>query len=282
MIRNRLKIWIQSWRLTLKMKLSLSLSAIAAILFISSVISVMEYSSMSTYVSSLIADDIEAINTAQLLAEESDAYNLGILAVIGDEKLNSLPDFDQEKFMSQCEELKESFESITIGPVADSVLYAYSAYMLTSMELTEVMLSDFIDSRTWYFERLQPRYNALRGYIDTMSLAIYNDLKKNSETFERGFYRSIIPGIVAVGVGLLLVLMLLFFMMVYYVNPLYRMLAGLNDYRSFNRKYNYTFDGDDQLAELNSGILEITAENQQLRKRIASLKNTTKQPTIIR
>lgn len=268
-----LKTWLRSWRLTLKMKLVFSLSAIAAILLISSIISVMEYKSMSTYVSSLIADDIEAINTAQLMAEESDAYNLGILAVIGDEKLKTLPDFDQEEFMRQCEELKESFESISLGPVADSVVYAHSAYMLTSLELTEVLLSDFIDSRTWYFERLQPRYNALRSYIDAMSLEIYSDLKKNSRTFERGFYRSIIPGIVAVGVGLLLVLMLLFFMMVYYVNPLYKMLSGLNDYRSFNRRYNYTFDGDDQLAELNDGIMEITSENLQLRKRIASLKN---------
>jgi len=273
MARNQIKTWIRSWRLTLKMKLSFSLSAIAAILLISSIISVMEYRSMSTYVSSLIADDIEAINTAQLLAEESDAYNLGILAVIGDEKLTALPDFDQDKFMRQCELLKESFESITLGPVADSVIYAHSAYMLTSLELTDVILSDFIDSRTWYFERLQPRYNALRGYIDAMSLEIYNDLKKNSRTFERGFYRSIIPGIVAVGVGLLLVLMLLFFMMIYYVNPLYKMLSNLNDFRSFNRKYNFTFDGDDQLAELNDGILEITAENHQLRKRISILKN---------
>jgi len=273
MTRHQIKTWIRSWKLTLKMKLIFSLSAIAAILLISSIISVMEYKSMSTYVSSLIADDMEAINTAQLLAEESDAYNLGILAVIGDDKLTALPDFDQEKFMSQCEELKDSFESISIGPVADSVVYAYAAYMLTSMELTEVLLSDFIDSRTWYFERLQPRYNALRAYIDTMSFEIYNDLKKNSRTFERGFYRSIIPGIVAVGVGLLLVLMLMFFMMIYYVNPLYKMLSGLNDYRSFNRKYNYTFDGDDQLAELNEGILEITSENHQLRKRLTNIKN---------
>lgn len=279
MALEKMKLRLRSWKPTLKLKLILSLSAIAVILLISSIISVMEYRSMSTYVSSLIADNINTINTAQHLAEASDAYNLGILAVIGDDKLTVLPDFDQQDFMDRCEELKQALSAISLGPLADSVVYAQSAYMLTSLELNEVLLSDFIDSRSWYFERLQPRYDCLRGYIDDMSDAIYNDLKKNSATFERGFYRSIIPGIVAVGVGLLLVLMLMFFIIAYYVDPIYKMLEGLNNYRSYNKKYIYTFDGDDQLAELNDGILEITSENQQLRKRISLLKgkNTSAQ-----
>ena len=274
---NKVKLLMRSRRLSLKLKLTLSLSAIAVILLISSIISVMEYRSMSTYVSGLIADNINTMNIAQHLAEESDAYNLGILAVIGDDKLKALPDFNQDEFMAQCEELKQAMSAISLGPLADSVVYAQSAYMLTSLELTEVLLSDFIDSRSWYFERLQPRYNCLRDYIDDMSTAIYNDLKKNSATFERGFYRSIIPGIVAVGVGLLLVLMLLFFMLVYYVDPVYKMLSGLKNYRSYNRKYSYEFEGDDQLAELNDGILELTSENVQLRKRLTALKNKSPQ-----
>ena len=77
----------------------------------------------------------------------------------------------------------------------------------------------------------------------------------------------------AVGVGLLLILMLLFFILVYYVNPLYKILDGLNNYRSFNKKYTYTFDGDDQLSELNDGITELVSENQQLRKRVTDMRN---------
>ena len=159
-------------------------------------------------------------------------------------------------------------------PLADSVLYAYSAYMLMSLELPEVLKSDFIDSRTWYFDRLQPRYNRLRSAIDKMNSVIYSDLKKNSTNFDRGFYRSIIPGIVAVGVGLLLVLMLMFFILSYYVKPIYKMLDGLNNFRSYNKRYSYTFEGDDQLSELNAGITELASENLQLRKRLANLRNT--------
>ena len=77
--------------------------------------------------------------------------------------------------------------------------------------------------------------------------------------------------IVAVGVGLLLVVMLLFFLLAFYVNPLYRMLDGLNAYRSQDKKYTVKFDGDDQLSQLNDGITELANENRQFRSRIKTL-----------
>ena len=66
--------------------------------------------------------------------------------------------------------------------------------------------------------------------------------------------------------------MLLFFVLAYYVNPLYKMLDGLNAYRLSDKKYTVRFDGDDQLSELNDGISEIAGENQQLRRRIKELR----------
>ena len=271
---------MKEFRLTMRMKLTLSLSAIAVTLLVSSVISIMEYYKMSNYVSDLIADNIRSVNVAQKLSEVTNKYNLDLLTVIGDDSVNTLPDFHQKEFMGHCDSLRNSLTSDKMVPLTDSVVYAYSAYMLTSLELNDVLLSDFIDTRAWYFDRLQPKFRRLNSYIDVLNSAIYDDLKKNSLTFQRGFYRSIIPGAVAVGVGLLLVLMLLFFLLVYYVNPIYRMLAGLNNYRSFNKKYSYSFEGDDQLAELNDGITELTGENQMLRKRVANLRSKVASGTV--
>ena len=258
-------------RLSMRSKLILSLSSIAAILLLSSLISVMEYSSMSNYVSDLIADDIRSINVANRLADMSNTYNLQILEVIGDETSLRVPDFDDGYFKSHCDSLRISVASNQVRPMADSVMYSYSAYMLTSLELEDVMQSDFIDSRSWYFERLQPRFERLRYDMDQLSSSIYKDLERNSATFERGFYRSVIPGIVAVGVGLLLVVMLLFFLLAFYVNPLYRMLDGLDAYRARDKKYSVKFDGDDELVRLNEGISELANENRQFRSRIKTL-----------
>lgn len=275
---DNLKKRIQERKLSMRAKVTLSLMAIAVTLLVSSIISIMEYSRMSNYVSDLIADNVRSINAAQKLSELSSSYNLDILTVIGDEATATLPDFRSEEFMEQCDSLKQFLIAAKMQPITDSVVYAYSAYMLTSLELENVLVSDFIDTRSWYFERLQPMYKRVMNYIDVLNSAVYDDLKKNSETFQRGFYRSIIPGVVAVGVGLLLIIMLLFFLLAFYVNPIYKMLDGLSDYRSSNKKYTCTFDGDDQLKELNSGIVSLAGENQQLRKRLSDLRAKLTRP----
>lgn len=261
----------------MKKKLTLSLAAIAVILLISSIISVMEYRSMSSYVSSLIAEDIDCINTARQLSDISNSYNLDVLSVIGDECLIDVPEIDVESFMNRWDSLKVSLASNSMKSLADSVAYSFSAYILTSYEMENVVLSDFIDSKTWYSDRLLPRFHRLHSDIDALSTAIYNDLEQNSTTFEDGFYRSIIPGIVAVGVGLLLVFMLYFFIMSYYVNPLYRILDALKNFTTMEKRYSVHFEGDDELSELNSQITEITTDNQLLRKRIAVMTGKQKE-----
>ena len=271
---GRLKNWRNSFRLSLKTKMVLSLSAIAVVLIVSGIISIVEYRRMSNYVSDMIAEDINSINVAQKLSAVTDEYNLQILTVIGDDSVNSLPDFDQQGFVSYCDSLRSIFSVENVLPLTDSVLYSYQAYMLTSLELEQVIQSDFIDSRTWYFERLQPSFQRLNGDIDRLSQAMYADLQENSEDFDRGFYRSIIPGIVAVGVGVILVLLLMFFITSFYVKPLNKMLSGLEEYRSMGRRYGYAFEGDDELVELNEGITELTEENRQYRRRIKLLKET--------
>ena len=274
---TKFKNWKNGFHLSLKEKMILSLSAIVVVLILSSVISIVEYRRMSNYVSDMIAKDISSINLAQQLANVTDDYNLQILTVIGDDSVNTLPDFDQRSFVNYCDSLRSSFTEKNVMPLTDSVLYSYSAYMLTSLELEEVIKSDFIDSRTWYFERLQPSFNRLHDYIESLSQAMYDDLQQNSRDFDQGFYRSIIPRSVAVGVGVVLVLLLMFFITVYYVNPLNRMLSAMDEYRAVGRRYSYTFEGDDQLAELNAGITELAEENRQLRRRIKALKETKPQ-----
>ena len=252
---------------TIKFKLILSLSAIAVMLLASGLISYLEYKRMNDRLSVRISEDIRKINQAQNLEEVCAAYNLEILKVIGDTTVTALPHFDSQSFIDMIGEL----------PSSDKVLSAYHEYMTESNRLSDVILSDFVNTRDWYFSELQPKYNTLSGAIKEMSSEIYDDLSENSETYDAGLNRSVVPMIVAVGGGMLLILMLLFFLLTLYVNPIYKMLDGLKNYRTFNKKYSYDFDGDDQLRDLNTGISELIADNQQLRKRLTALRSSINQ-----
>ena len=263
---------LREFRLSLRSKMVLSFSSIAVVLLASSAISFLEYRRMSNYVSDLIAGDVRNIHVTQRLTDAVDNYNLQVLAVIGDDQLNTLPDFDRAAFMNYCDTLRASLSAASNVPLADSVVYAYSAYMLASMELEDVLASTFIDSRDWYFNRLQPLFGRMRGYLDRLGVTMYQELQENSEAFDRGFSRSIIPGLTAVLVGVGLLLLLMSFILVFYVKPIYGMRDALTEYLSFRRRYTFNFDGNDQLADLNESITSLTEENRNLRKRIADLK----------
>ena len=62
MVLHGLRKKFAELHLSLKSKLTLSLSSVAAILLVSSIISVLEYSRMSSYMSEAIAENINNIN----------------------------------------------------------------------------------------------------------------------------------------------------------------------------------------------------------------------------
>ena len=253
-------------------KLILSLGSIAAILLLSGVISILEYRRMSNYVSELIAADINSINLSRKLADITEEYNHQMLAVVVQNDISIMPDFNIQYFNVQADSLKNSFTTDNPLPMVDSVAMSFNEFMLTSLKFDEVFLADNVDTGEWFFGTLQPCYNKFRQDMARLNDMIYQELMKNSSDFDDGFYRSIMPGVVSVGAGLLLVFLLLFFMMAYYVRPIYRISDGIDNYRRNGRRHGFTFDGDDQIANINDGVAELIEENIELKKRVKSLK----------
>jgi len=98
-------------------------------------------------------------------------------------------------------------------------------------------------------------------------------LLENADNFRSSYYRTIIPELVAVGAGLLLILLFLFFLLAFYVHPVNLMLHQLDAYNNGSlKKYSVEFDGDDQLHNLNAEITCLTEDNVDLKKRIKALK----------
>ncbi len=257
---------------SMKKKLFYSLGSLAMILLLSSVISVLEYRRMSDYVSDLIAANIKSINLSHKLADLTQEYNDQMLAVVVQNDISLMPDFNLDYFNSQSDSLRSSFTSEKMLPKVDSVVMAFDAFMKTSLKFDEVFLADSINTGEWFFGSLQPRYTKLRQDLASLNEVIHEELQQNSSDFDAGFYRSIIPGVVSVGAGLLLIILLLYFTMVYYVKPIYRMSDGIDSYRHSGRRHVYEFDGDDQLANINSGLIEVIDENIEYKKRIKNLR----------
>ena len=270
-IFNRIKR--KESRPSMSRKLFFSLGSLAMILLLSSVISILEYRRMSDYVSDLSASNIKSINLSQKLADLTQEYNEQMLAVVVQNDISMMPDFNLDYFNAQSDSLRSSFTSSRMLPKVDSVVMSFDAFMKTSQKFDEVFLADTVNTGEWFFGSLQPRYIKLRQDLTSLNEVIHEELMTNSSDFDAGFYRSIMPGIVAIGAGLLLIILLFYFIMVYYVRPIYRMSDGVDGYRLSGRRHVYEFDGDDQLANINAGVTELIDENVELKKRVKNLRD---------
>jgi len=257
---------------SMRVRLIRALGSIAAVLLLSGVISILEYRRMSDYVSELIASNIKSINLSQKLSDITQEYDQQMLAVVVTNDISLMPDFDLEHFNAQADSLRASVKSPMALEMVDTVAVSFDAFMKASMKFDEVFLADSVDTGEWFFGTLQPRYGKFRDDINVLNEAIHEDLMANSANFDAGFYRSIIPGVVSVGAGLLLIFLFLYFLMVNYINPIYRISDGIDAYKATGRLYKYAYDGDDQLGNINSGVSDLIEENHELKRRIKALK----------
>lgn len=257
--------------LSIRTKLVLSLCAIAAVLFVSGLVSIMEFSRMSDYVSRSLIEDLERTKAAENLGNACRRYNYLILSEVGAADSLVFVNFDRNAAIRQCDSAAQVLSVRATGALADSIQAQYRAYAETSLQLDSVIVSDFTDSREWFFASLQPAYNGLIYAIDDYRAEVNSHLMTSADEFQEGFYRGIIPGVVITGAGLLLIFLLLFFILSYYVQPLNRMLGQLEAFNKEGvKKYNVDFEGDDELVRLNDNIRDLADENNQLKRRLRS------------
>lgn len=255
--------------LGIKNKVLLGSVAIGLMLFFAGIIAYFEFSRMSKYVSTLISDNIESVNTSRYLMNISDEYNTNILEIIGDDDLYSIPELEiDDNFIASLNSLQHHFTIDAEKTVADSVLYSYVAYMHVVNEVYSVWNEGYSSRREWYFERLQVVYDKLKGYIQELTTISQNALASNYDKLNDSFYRSIMPIIIAVSAGIVLVILFNYFLNIYILIPLLKINKGLKSYKEYNRNYDVKFDyGNDQIQELNLSIKDIVEENKSLKKK---------------
>ena len=153
---------------------------IGTILLVSSAISIYEFVRMRSTVSNLINDNIAAINTTSAMLDVTDEYNFRLLEALGEEHALLAPrDKNDSRFKDYLAGLKDNFTTETERQYADSVLFAYTTYIIVMNDAPRVWQGDYAGRRTWYFTKLHPVYTKLRGY-----------LQKLSSTSQGGVYRS--------------------------------------------------------------------------------------------
>jgi len=258
-------------KLGIKRKVLLGCIVLAIILFFSSLISVFEFTKMNRYVSGVIADNIRSINAARELLSVSEQYNISLmngLVLDGTEQPGQAPIEREEELIASFENLSKSFVTPEEQAFADSVLFAYAAYMQVVSEADQMWQYDHTERQHWFFNRLQPVYLKFRGYMMHLTSVCQDALIESSQDIREGTYRSLMPGLVSVLVGLIMVLLFNYYLNYYLINPLLKVTRGIKGYRYHGLSYDVKLDNDDELEELNEVVGDIVEQNQSFKKEL--------------
>lgn len=251
----------------IRRKISLGFVVIGAILFLSSVVSVFEFNRMRRSVTNLTRNNINSINTSRMLLETTDEYSFMLLGrVIQNSSVTSTDILYDECFDAHIANIKKNLTSQAELAIADSLSIAYSDYLAVISQASKIMLQDAKSRDEWYTNELKPVYYNLRKYKTKLGLLTQQALADNTEELQEGYYRSIMPGIIAVGAGILLVLLFNYFINLYFVSPVLQIFKGVKNFKQFNKSYNVKFDSEDEIQDLNSEIKGIIDENKGLKK----------------
>lgn len=251
----------------IKKKIYLGFVVIGTVLLLSSVIAIYELISMRRSVSSLITDNIASINTSRMLLEVTDEYNFKLLRGMGADSVATIPDLEHDlRFGDYIDQLKGKFTTEAERQMADSVLYAYTAYIHIMNNAPYIWRDSYQGRRNWYFHTLYPVYMKLRNYIQQLTEISQLALAENSQNLSDGFYRSIMPGVVAVAIGVVLVFLFNYFINFYFISPVLAISKGINDYLQNRKSYTVKVNNDDELSELNENVKELVDTNKNFSK----------------
>ena len=258
-------------KLGIKRKVLLGCIVLAIILFFSSLISIFEFTKMNRYVSGVIADNIRSINAARELLSVSEQYNISLmngLVLDSADGPEAVPIAREEELIASFENLSRSFVTPEEQASADSVLYAYAAYMQVVAEAEQMWEHDYTARQHWFFNRLQPVYLKFRGYMMQLTSVCQDALIESSQDIREGTYRSLMPGLVSVLVGMIMVLLFNYFLNYYLINPLLRVTSGSKGSRYHGRSYDVKLDNDDELEELNEAVGDLVEQNQSFKREL--------------
>ncbi|MCF0163707.1 MAG: hypothetical protein HUJ92_00380 [Bacteroidales bacterium] len=252
----------KSARLGIKRKFFLGFVVLGMILFFSSVIALFEFNRMNSALSGIIEDNIKAINLARGLLTMSEDYNSLMLDNLSDTEEFYISGQHGDEFEKTYNDLKTGFTTRGEQTMADSVYYAYAAYMQVAREADAVWPLGYEARKGWYFSRLQPFYKKLRGYIQSLTLTSQNALADNSKAVQDTFYRSLMPSVASVAVGIIIVMLFNVFLNHYLINPILKITTGIQNYRKYGKEYSLEIENTDEISDLNNSVKELIADNQ--------------------
>ncbi len=271
--------------------------SIAALLFISGMISLFELSNLSTDTEDILSASRRNMESAKEMLNSAHQHSLAVMHIAifnehsrEDACRKAISDLEGRVAMVRNEALDvtrldtlagsiDSLRRITEKYLAARKIRIATADTVVVIDVStaqaianNVSSNDItaaqptISGRQWYDTEYKAAYDNLTNRIQDFMTHTHSSLAPRAEQLNKNAYRSVTPIFISLIVMILTVLMFYFFMRTYCVKPIEKIDKALSDYLSFRLPFNVKSNLIDEYKSLNDNIetlINISKQNNK-------------------
>lgn len=237
----------------IKTKILAGFIIIGSMLFLSGAIAIYELKTLGNSIHNLLNDNLRSIEISRVMLSASSKMDHGLLMAITGDKLKG------ERLVKDGEALyqnsfQQAMQNITVKGEAKIVENVKKSH-LTYMSLVDsVFNSPILKDVNWYYREFVPAEEALNKSIEDLITVNQTALYKSSRLMEEGTYRAFVPGLIAIGTGIIFVILFNYFINIYFVNPILRITLGVENYVKHFMPFKVKVETDDEISHLKKAI----------------------------
>jgi methyl-accepting chemotaxis protein len=250
----------------IRKKIFLGFVVIGLILFMSGMISLFQLILIERTVADMNTNNIRRIGASGKIFDEAKKQTWKILDIMHD---NSRGEdarivLNDTLYLRSLEFIANNITMPEEKSMFDTLVARYQQFKLQTELLDSLFMSDDAGERNEWFNSLyRPVYESFTRAANSLEILNQNIISHNSEEIKSNFYRMVIPLIVAVTIGLLLVMLFNYFVNFYFINPILKIIRGIEEYSANKHPYNVKIDTKDEINDLNREIKSLISRTKQ-------------------
>lgn len=248
--------------MSLRKKIITGFLCLGALLLLSGIITYLELQKLSRSSDNMVRVSLRNVELSKKMLDGAQQQNRALANMV----IEGINPENEAILFSGGKEFEAAFSSLdlTAGemPAADSVYAAYQRYaraMQTQMDKEEPELP-----ARWFAALYDGPYRELSAAIDNIGVIFHENIDREARQIGADSYRAIRPGILALGLAALMILLFYFFLESYFIKPIYRIKNGLGRYLINRTPFDVKTEGKTEITELKENIEELI---KQLRSR---------------
>ena len=237
----------------IRQKIRLGFFALGLLLFFSGLMSYFELNKLSNSTRNMLDASLKNMELSKEMLDAVQDQNTALLQIMvtGSAEYDSLLFAGRAKFDAAIREAKISIRDLR---GLDSI---YAA----NVQYTGV-INNFFDNRAktgrsdmnWFVGVYKTSYYDLTASIKNFMVSSQSVMDAKTAQLESNAYRAIMPGIIALAIAIIIIVMFSYFIDLYYVRPVLKITEGLHNYLNSKIPFKITMEGRDEVHKLKEYI----------------------------